>query len=172
MFNPGLNYEIYNSPPPPGDRAHGGAAIIINKSIQHSILKLNSPLQAVAVRAIFGKSITVCSIYLPGAIGYTISDLQNLLSQLPPPFVLLGDFNAHNPLWGSNELDNYGSIVEDILNTNDVILLNNNYMTYHNIRTNTFSAIDLSICSTNVALDFAWSVDSYLHGSDHYPIIL
>ena len=30
-FHPGMNYEIYNSAPPPGDRAHGGAAVIVNK---------------------------------------------------------------------------------------------------------------------------------------------
>ena len=36
-FNPGLNYNIYHSVPPPGERAHGGAAIIINKNIHHSV---------------------------------------------------------------------------------------------------------------------------------------
>ena len=115
---------------------------------------------------------TICSIYLPGAIGFTNSDLQNLINQLPPPFLLLGDFNAHNPLWGGNDLDGYGRIVENILNINDIILYNDGSMTYHNIHNNTFSAIDLSICSSNVAMEFSWSVDSDLHGSDHYPIHL
>ena len=171
-FNPGLNYSIYNSMPPPGDRAHGGAAIIINKSIQHSVIQLNSPFQVVAIKALLGRAITICSIYLPGADGYTNTDLQNLIDQLPPPFLLLGDFNAHNPLWGGNVLDVYGTIVENILNTNDVILYNDGSMTYHHIHTNTYSAIDLSICSSNIAMDFNWSVNNYLHGSDHYPIHL
>ena len=171
-FHPGLNYEIYNSAPPPGDIAHGGAAIIISKSIQHSKINLNSPFQAVAISAILGKRLTVCSIYLPGANGFTNNDLQNLMNQLPPPFLLLGDFNAHNPLWGGNDLDNYGRIVEDILNGNDIVLLNNGSMTYHNIHTNSSSAIDLSICSSDIAVDFDWSVNTYLHGSDHHPIHL
>ena len=84
----------------------------------------------------------------------------------------MGDFNAHNPLWGGNNLDQYGGIVENILNTNDVILYNDGSMTYHNIYTNTFSAIDLSICSSNIALEFNWSVNNDLYGSDHYPIHL
>ena len=169
-YNPGLNYVIYNSMPPPGDRAHGGAAIIINKSIQHSLVQLNSPLQAVAITAILKKSITICSIYLPGAIGFTNIDLQNLINQLPPPFILMGDFNAHNPLWGGNNIDAYGGIVENILNSNDVVLFNDGSMTYHNIYNNTFSAIDLSICTSNLAVEFNWTVNSDLHGSDHYPI--
>ena len=171
-FNPGLNYNICNSVPPPGDRAHGGAAIIVNKAIHHTVVQLNTPLQAVAVRAILDKAITICSIYLPGADGFTNNSLQNIIDQLPTPFLLLGDFNAHNPLWGGNDRDIYGNIVENILNTNDIILCNDGSMTYHNIYTNTFSAIDLSICSTNIAMDFNWSVDNYLHGSDHYPIHL
>ena len=131
-FNPGLNYDMYHSVPPPGERAHGGAAIIINKAIHHSVIQLNSPLQVVAVNAMLGKYITICSIYLPGAVGFTKLELQNLLNQLPPPFLLLGDFSAHNPLWGGNDLDSYGGIVEDILNTNNIILFNNGSVTYNN----------------------------------------
>ena len=167
-----MNYSIYNSEPPPGDRAHRGAAIIINKAIQHSVVQLNSPFQVVAIKAILGKAITICSIYLPGAVGFTNNNLQNLINQLPSPFIILGDFNAHNPLWGGNDRDVYGNIVENILNVNDIILFNDGSMTYHNIHSNTYSAIDLSMCSSSVALDFDWSVNDYLHGSDHYPIHL
>ena len=158
--------------PPPGDRSHGGAAIIVNKAIQHSVIQLRSPLQVVAIKAILGKAITICSIYLPGADGFTNHSLQDLINQLPTPFLLLGDFNAHNPLWGGTNRDMYGSIVENILNANDIVLYNDGSMTYHNIHTNTYSAIDLSICSSSIAMDFNWSVNDYLHGSDHFPIHL
>ena len=43
---------------------------------------------------------------------------------------------------------------------------------YYNIHTGYSSAIDMSICSSNILLDFTWSVDDELHGSDHYPIVL
>ena len=33
VFNPGLNYSIFSSAPPAGDSAHGGAAIIVHKSL-------------------------------------------------------------------------------------------------------------------------------------------
>ena len=45
-------------------------------------------------------------------------------------------------------------------------------MTFHNTHTNKFSAVDLSICSSNIFLDFNWRVNDYLNGSDHYPIHL
>ena len=171
-FNPGLNYDIYSMNPTDGERAHGGVAIIINKSVQHSIIALQCNLQAIAIRACLDREITICSLYLPPHSRFTVNDIQVLINQLPPPFVLLGDFNSHNPLWGGDYLDAEGRIIDDIINTNDLTLYNDGTMTFHNIYNNSFSAIDLSICSSSVHLDFHWKVYEYLHGSDHFPIHL
>lgn len=171
-YNPGLNYSIFKSYPPTGDRAHGGAAIIINKSLQHSTIQLNTTLQAVAISVILEKRITICSLYLPPDLAFNIGDIQSLIDQLPAPLLLLGDFNAHNPLWGSRFLDSKGKLIEDLIDRNDVTLYNNGSMTFHNIHDNHFSALDLSISSTSIHLDFNWSVNEDLNGSDHYPIHL
>ena len=171
-FNPGLNYSIVCSPSPPGERAHGGAAIIINKSIQHSVVHLNTSMQAVAVSILLDKKITVCSVYIPPNLSYSTLDLQLLINELPTPFLLLGDFNAHNPLWGSQALDNKGKAIEDLIDSNDIALFNDGSMTFHNIHTNYFSALDLSISSSSIHLDFNWTVNSDLNGSDHFPIHL
>ena len=102
IYNPGLNYEVFSSVPPPGLHAHGGAAVIVNKALHHSLLGLNTTLQAVAVRIISDKPITICSIYLPpDSNNFSANDFHNLIDQLPAPFLMLGDFNAHNPLWGA-----------------------------------------------------------------------
>ena len=95
-----------------------------------------------------------------------------MLDQLPSPFLLLGDFNAHNTLWGGDILDSEGMVIEDIINNNNVVLLNDGTMTYHNLYFNSYSVIDLSISSSDIALDFNWSVNEYLNGSDHFPIHL
>jgi len=42
------------------------------------------------------RTISVCSIYLSPSAKFTSNDLDDLLSQLPPPVLLLGDFNAHS----------------------------------------------------------------------------
>ena len=171
-FNPGLNYIIYNSVPPLNDRAKGGAAIILKKSLQHSVLALNTNLQAVAIQCIFDKQLTICSLYLPPDLNFTVNEIQDLINQLPAPFLLLGDFNAHNPLWGGANLDAKGKIVEEILDTNPITLYNDGSMTFHNIHCNQLSAIDLSLCSPSIHVNFLWSVNEYLNGSDHFPIHL
>ena len=51
-YNPGLNYNFYQSPPLPGDRSHGGTAIIIDKSVKCNHIQLDTDLQACAVRFI------------------------------------------------------------------------------------------------------------------------
>ena len=133
VYNPGLNYAMYTSVPPPGNRAHGGAAIIVKKSLQHSPITLNTMLQAVAVTVILRKPITVCSLYLPPGCGFDKGDIELLISQLPSPFFILGDFSAHNPLWGGNILDNAGKVIDDIIQNNNITLYNDGSMTYHNI---------------------------------------
>ena len=172
-YNPGLNFDIYSCPPPPGDRAHGGAAIVVSKALQHSLLNLNTPLQAVAIKVLFDKEVTICSLYLPpDPASFSFNDLQFLIDQLPVPFLILGDFNAHNPLWGGNVLDAKGRIIEAIIDSNPITLLNDGSMTFHNIFLNRQSAIDLSLSSSNISLDFNWVVNEYLNGSDHFPIHL
>ena len=47
------------------DKASGGVAVIVNNSIPHHSVKLDSTLQAVAVSISLNKTITLCSVYLP-----------------------------------------------------------------------------------------------------------
>ena len=117
--------------------------------------------------------ITVCSIYLPDTT-LDFKVLEKLIDQLPSPFLLLGDFNAHNVLWDSSRtgVDPKGKVVERLIHANPISLFNDGSHTYHNIHSGASSAIDLSICSSSLLLDFAWSVDDELHGSDHYPLFL
>ena len=172
LYNPGLNYEFYKMCPADGERAHGGVAIVVSKSVQHSFIPLTSNLQAVAIRAFLDREITICSIYLPPRSAVSLADLQALLRQLPPPFLLLGDFNAHNPLWGGTTLDTEGRAVDDFIHVNDLSLFNDGTMTFHNVSTDTHSAIDLTISSPDIHLNYLWSVNEHLHGSDHFPIHL
>ena len=145
----------------------------------HSELTLNSPLHAVAATITLDKTFTICSIYLTPGETITKLNLKNVLDQLPRPFLLLGDFNAHSPVWGDSRRDGRGKLIESFLQGNDLILLNYKSPTFvhsaYNSTSsayNSTSAIDLAVASPTIALDFQWSVHDDLCGSDHFPIFL
>src|SRR5688572_23234049 len=48
-------------------RPGGGVSIFIKRTIPHSQIQLNTPLQATAVRVSLHRPITMCSIYLPSS---------------------------------------------------------------------------------------------------------
>jgi len=110
------NYSFCNLPGEESNISiHGGIAILVNSAVPHSHIQLNTSLQAIAVRAACHKTISVCSIYLSPSSKFNSSDFDNIITQLPPPILLLGDFNAHSSLWGFSKTDIRGKLVEDIL---------------------------------------------------------
>ena len=60
------------------------------------------------------KTLTVCNIYLSQSLDVNFSDLEHLIQQLPAPFDLIGDLNAHSPLWGDVRQDSKGQMVENL----------------------------------------------------------
>ena len=165
-------YTFYNHIHPVGDRASGGSSIVVNNCIPQSQIPLNTNLQAVAVKATLHKTIHICSIYLPPNNPFNVADLENLIQQLPKPFIIMGDFNSHSNIWGCRNTDQKGKLIEDFINKNNLLLYNNKSYTYLHPGTGTFSAIDLTLCDPSVYLDFSWKVHDDSCGSDHFPVIL
>ena len=62
--NIGSNFIFHRSPPLRGVRAHGGIGIIVNKSVNHQIVQLNTALQACAIQIFTTRWVTLCSLYL------------------------------------------------------------------------------------------------------------
>ena len=153
------------------DRATRGVALFINKSYLFSEVHLNTPFQAVAARVTLNKVITFCSIYLPPSDHVAKTDLINLI-ELPSPFVLLGDFNGHSPVWGNESYNSRGQMLEDLFSEMDLYILNDSSSTYIHPATGSTSALDLSICGPSLVLDYEWNIHENLCGSDHFPVIL
>ena len=86
--------------------------------------------------------------------------------------MLVGDFNGHNVLWGSNDNDPRGELIEDFIAKNDICLMNDKSNTYLDSGKGTFSSLDLSLCHPSLYLDYEWSVCEDQHGSDHFPILI
>ena len=166
-------YHLYSTFSNEDERAAGGSSIFVRNNIIHSEIDLTTDLQAVAVRISLDKTTTLCSIYIPPNQNISIADLKNLTDQLPTPFLLMGDFNAHNPLWGSNNTNDRGKkIEEDFLAQENLCFLNDGSDTYLHPGYGSYSSIDLSICDPSLLLDYSWQVHDDLCGSDHFPIII
>ena len=43
--------------------------------------------------------LTICTIYIHEKDNLSLGNLENIIEQLPKPFILVGDFNSHNTLW-------------------------------------------------------------------------
>ena len=104
QMNSPTGYTIVQSPRKRDDGHERSVAILIKNTINFSIIPLDTELQAVAVRIWLGKWYNICSLYLPH-IPIQQNSLENLISQLPCPFLLLGDMNAKHPLWNENPND-------------------------------------------------------------------
>ena len=153
-------------------RASGGSSLLVHSSLPQRQIKLKTDLQAVAVSITLDKEITFCSIYIPPSYSLRSEQLTSLLQQLPSPYMLVGDFNGHNVLWGSNGNDPRGELIEDFITENDICLMNDKSNTYLDSGKGTFSSLDLSLCHPSLYLDYEWSVCEDQHGSDHFPILI
>ena len=154
------------------DRAAGGSSVLIRNDIIHSPVNLNTNLQAVAVKITLSFVFTICSIYCPPNKYIDSNDLDDLLSQIHGPVMMLGDFNSHNPLWGSDHITPKGRVIENFISQNDLCLYNDGSFTFLHSGNGTYSAIDLSFASPTVFDRFSWEVHDDCCGSDHFPIIL
>ena len=90
------------------DKASGGVAVIVNNNVPHLSVKLDCTLQAVAVSISLNKTVTLCFVYLPPSSPNDARKLDNLINQLPKPFILMGDFNSHHSLWGCTDTNEKG----------------------------------------------------------------
>ena len=163
-------YNIVTSPVTREDRHERGAAVLINRCRKYDTVALRIVLQVAAVKLYLNKVYTVCSVYLPH-VPVAYEDLQSLVQQLEPPFIVMGDMNSRSALWC--DVGNERSrLFERLLIEEDIVILNYGYPTYYSRQHDSYSVVDLTICSSDYALDFQYQVNESLHGSDHYPIRL
>ena len=81
-----------------------GASIFAKSSFPQRKIDLQTELQATAVSVTLDREITICSVYIPPSFSLNSQHLDNLLQQLLSPYILLGDFNGHNILWGGQTM--------------------------------------------------------------------
>jgi hypothetical protein len=145
-------FEVYRHVHLGGERANGGPAILVRDCVYSVSVPLHTTLQTVAVRInLAALSFTICNIYLPPTLPIADPDLVRRISQLPTPFVLLGDFNANHIVWGSDLNDHRGVHIHDLSSRLNLLLLNSGANTHFSLASGTSSALDLTFCSPGLS---------------------
>ena len=111
-----ISYDLFSDP----DKSSRVVSILVNIAIPQSQIPIKTTLQAVAVRISLSRIITLCSVYFPPNQNISTEDIESLISELPGPFIIMGDMNAHNPLWGDARLDKRGKILEELILNRDI----------------------------------------------------
>ena len=98
-----------------------------------------------------------------------MAELEELLNKISSPLIWVGDFNAHNPLWGSQVRDGNGAVVEELLDNCRLVVMNDSRPTRFDINTLKMSCLDLTIASPTLARVGEWDVlGKHSMGSDHF----
>ena len=154
------------------NRLTRGTAILIKKNIPHSIVPITSEIETQAVKVHLSQTYTIVNLYISPQLRLSEEHLNNIISQIRPPFLILGDFNARSPAWGDSTTNDHGTIIERQLLRPDLTILNTGSPTHYHIQTNSTSCIDLSLTSSDSFLNFYWEVFSDSYRSDHFPVTI
>ena len=95
-----------------------------------------------------------------------------MINSFSSRYLILGDFNGHSHLWGANQENERGKIVEKLIDRHNLILLNDSVHTRFDTYHQTSSLLDLSLCHPSIYMDVACKISSDRLGSDHHPIII
>lgn len=158
------------------ENARLGIALLIHLSIYSEEIILNTNLQAIAVKttsAFMSHPITIANLYFHPDETPTKQEIIHLINQLPKPYIICGDLNAHSTTWGDNRICSKGKTMEKVLEEIPSIALLNNptKKTFYSTAHQSFSAIDLTLASRSISSKIQWDTHDDLCGSDHFPVI-
>lgn len=100
------------------------------------------------------------------------SALDDLVNQIGGPLLILADVNAKSALWGFEQTNPRGSIIEKFIDKNDLNILNDGRTTYTSPGYGTSSSIDVSLCTPGLESLYSWNVLDDSYSSDHYPMVI
>ena len=127
---------------------HGGVCILVKNSFIHSQVQFQADLQAVAVCiTINNNTYTVASVYVPPSETLNELAFDWMINSFSSRYLILGDFNGRRHLWGANQENERGKVVEKLIDRHNLILLNDSVHTRFDTYHQTSSLLDLSLSS-------------------------
>ncbi|XP_065092031.1 uncharacterized protein LOC135712853 [Ochlerotatus camptorhynchus] len=146
-------------------------AVGIADGIPFTPINLNTDLPIVGAKVESPFPLSVINIYLPhGKIPDLLNKLQRALALIDGPLLLLGDVNGHHPSWGSPKANPRGSTIAELIESLDLVTLNDGSSTF--VRGQYETTIDISAASPAITGRLLWKTLEDPAGSDHYPIII
>lgn len=110
-----INFTGYNVFRNDRDDGYGGVAILLKKLIKF----YNSPTfhqindimcNSISIKIQSGKKLNIYSIYVKPNLKITLNEWKKFFNSLEKPFIIGGDFNSHNYVWGCSTVDTIGKI--------------------------------------------------------------
>ena len=154
-----------------------GVAIFVKKKIPSKKITMTLNFEKIEIVgvSINSENVEIYAIYLPedknNLIKSDIEKLNRLLQN--KKCIVVGDFNAHHQQWGCTNTNKRGEMDSDLIDETNLMILNDGSRTKMNsINSTGISAIDLSLCSTNLYDKCSWEVTNETLGSDHYCILI
>ena len=117
-------FNTYNHIHSDCSRASRKSSIFVHSSCPQREINPKTDFQAVFVSVTLEKEITLCSVCIPPSFSLKSEHLISILEQLPSPYILVGDLNDHNVLWGNKDNDPREELIENFITYNDNCLMN------------------------------------------------
>uniref|UniRef100_A0A0K8VCQ2 Endonuclease/exonuclease/phosphatase domain-containing protein n=1 Tax=Bactrocera latifrons TaxID=174628 RepID=A0A0K8VCQ2_BACLA len=113
LMEPPHKYIGYFHNLPQNKSAKQGIALFIKKYIKHKRIPVLSNISAIAIEINTGFKFSIVTCYIPSK--FNAGELIGVINAVPAPTIIIGDFNAWSPLWGSTFSNGRGQIVEDVI---------------------------------------------------------
>jgi hypothetical protein len=160
----------------PDNRAQGGTAILVRKSLTHHPLPKYSTdyLQSTSISlSCLGSTFIVSSVYCPPNKNISQQRFIHFLDSLGPKFLAGGDWNAKHPQWGCRVANPRGAILQNTLSYTDHIVLSPPQPTYWPTSLSKRPDIlDYFIASSSFSNISHQLLNMDYPTSDHSPILL
>ena len=139
-------------------------------------LQVNRPIEAQCIKI---QDFFFFNVYVPPNKSVARPDLLSLLTSIksrPNKTIIVGDFNAQYPTWGSNISNTHGRHLHYVIDLLDLVLLNTTTVTRIDMSsraTNSTrgSLLDLTIATSDIANRIETEVTDQLLGSDHFTVM-
>ena len=163
-----------------GTNKGGGLAFLVRRDIPFRPINTPNPLKddfleesSILITGTKGDHLHIRNIYIPPHSSCQPNyspPIKDILRSDFNSHIILGDFNAHSPLWHSDlEADDRGTLLEQEISDSEIGVLNEETPTRSTA--NCTSSPDITLASPNILPYTSWRT-AYTLNSDHLPILV